>query len=192
MHQKTIQSDDALLTTWEVAAPLRIKEPRIDDLIVRNARPFRRVRDKLLCPRLEIDQWSKRGGRAAGDGGDRVPVLAASRCGRATIRCSSGCCGNGGPEPRHSLTVRSTAWNGRPRGECIAAGLHIPDGSCLDHGFLQCRRAWVRAHRPPHCTLPTCRAIRLMPVGSCCRSRRRRVITAASGSIATAMSKELA
>lgn len=122
--------DDTFLTTRELAALLRIKERRIYDLVARNALPVRRVTGKLLFPRSEIDQWMRRRGSIP-DQPATAGILSAPL--RPLVVA-------GGHDPLLEWVLRESrsgiaafldgALDGlerAARGECIAAGLHIPD-----------------------------------------------------------------
>src|SRR5664279_2266361 len=118
------------LTTRELAAMLRVKERKVYELAAEGALPVRRVTGKLLFPRAEIEEWIVTNGGAAKTGrGDAAPapilplVIA------------------GGHDPLLEWALRESrsgiagffdgALDGLQRaraGDCIAAGLHIPEG----------------------------------------------------------------
>jgi putative molybdopterin biosynthesis protein len=117
------------LTTRELAALLRVKERKVYDLAADGALPVRRVTGKLLFPRAEIEDWlaTKSAGaaaRAEGAGAAaRRPLVVA-----------------GGHDPLLEWALRESrsgvavfldgALDGLARaaaGDCIAAGLHIPE-----------------------------------------------------------------
>jgi putative molybdopterin biosynthesis protein len=115
------------LTTRELAALLRVKERKVYDLAADGALPVRRVTGKLLFPRAEIEDWlaTKSAGAAARAEGAaaRRPLVVA-----------------GGHDPLLEWALRESrsgvavfldgALDGLERaaaGDCIAAGLHIPE-----------------------------------------------------------------
>jgi excisionase family DNA binding protein len=114
------------LTTRELAALLRVKERKVYDLAAEGALPVRRVTGKLLFPREEIEDWlaAKRSGAARAEAATiRRPLVVA-----------------GGHDPLLEWALRESrsgvaafldgALDGLERaaaGDCIAAGLHIPE-----------------------------------------------------------------
>jgi len=119
------------LTTRELAVLLRVKERKVYELAAAGTLPVRRVTGKLLFPREEIETWlgtrsgetpvvasvnGKEGGRPAVVVGSHDPLLEwALRESRSGI-----------------ATFLDGALDGLDRaaaGECVAAGLHIPEGS---------------------------------------------------------------
>jgi excisionase family DNA binding protein len=120
------------LTTRELASLLRVKERKVYDLVATGVLPVRRVTGKLLFPRDEIDVWlgaqSPHGGaNGVADGAPLVhggpPLVFA-----------------GGHDPLLEWALRESrsgiaafldgaidGLNRAAAGECIAAGLHIPE-----------------------------------------------------------------
>jgi len=116
------------LTTRELAAMLRVKERKVYELAAEGALPVRRVTGKLLFPRDEIEEWITNGGSAKAGRSEPAltPVL-------PTIVA-------GGHDPLLEWALRESrsgiaafldgALDGLDRavrGDCIAAGLHIPE-----------------------------------------------------------------
>jgi putative molybdopterin biosynthesis protein len=117
------------LTTRELAALLRVKERKVYDLAGEGALPVRRVTGKLLFPRAEIEEWIAGAGQTVPKGStsgaparERPLVVA------------------GGHDPLLEWALRESrsgvaafldgALDGLERaaqGDCIAAGLHIPE-----------------------------------------------------------------
>jgi excisionase family DNA binding protein len=142
------------LTTREVAELIRVKERKVYDLVAKGEIPVRRLTGKLLFSRAEIDAWMTRGvvdGRGSGpvasvrgpvvEGGTRPSVFA------------------GGHDPLLEWALRQSgsgiaafldgALDGLERaaaGECVAAGLHIPEGDGWNVGRVRERfghEPWV-------------------------------------------------
>ncbi len=135
-------------TTRELAALLRVKERKVYDLVAKETLPFRRVTGKLLFPRDEIAQWLQVNG-VADDArgaprpseGQRPPVAA------------------GGHDPLLEWALRESrsgiagffdgALDGLQRaraGGCVAAGLHIPEGTEWNVATVEARftgEPWV-------------------------------------------------
>jgi len=118
------------LTTRELADLLRVKERKIYDLVAKGALPVRRVTGKLLFPRAEIATWM--GTAAARPDEARVEAGAPDRQLPLVM--------TGGHDPLLEWSLRASgsgiaafldgALDGLRRaevGECIAAGLHIPE-----------------------------------------------------------------
>jgi putative molybdopterin biosynthesis protein len=117
------------LTTRELAAMLRVKERKVYELAAEGALPVRRVTGKLLFPRVEIEEWIVTNGGATKPGRSErasVPVLPVVIA--------------GGHDPLLEWALRESrsgiaafldgALDGLQRavgGDCIAAGLHIPE-----------------------------------------------------------------
>ncbi len=117
------------LTTREVAALLRVKERKVYDLVATGAIPFRKVTGKLLFPEDEVAAWiaSTQAGPetvAKAPSGDRTDLPAVMA---------------GGHDPLLEWALRRSrsgiaafldgALDGLARarrGECMAAGLHLP------------------------------------------------------------------
>ncbi len=117
------------LTTRELAAMLRVKERKVYELAAEGALPVRRVTGKLLFPRAEIEEWlvSHRGASKTSRS-DAAPV--------PTMPLVIA----GGHDPLLEWALRESrsgiaafldgAIDGLGRaakGDCIAAGLHIPE-----------------------------------------------------------------
>jgi excisionase family DNA binding protein len=117
------------LTTRELAAMLRIKERKVYELAAEGALPVHRVTGKLLFPRVEIEEWIvtnggiTKPGRSTRASAPMQPLVIA-----------------GGHDPLLEWALRESrsgiaafldgALDGMRRaadGECIAAGLHIPE-----------------------------------------------------------------
>ncbi|MDQ0506376.1 helix-turn-helix transcriptional regulator [Xanthobacter agilis] len=118
------------LTTRELATLLRVKERKVYDLVSSGTLPFRKVTGKLLFPRKEIETWLGAETEGANDE-EAPPQLEAPR---ALVMA-------GGHDPLLEWALRESrsgiaaffdgALDGLNRaaaGDCIAAGLHIPDG----------------------------------------------------------------
>jgi len=117
------------LTTRELAAMLRVKERKVYELAAEGALPVRRITGKLLFPRVEIEEW------IIANGGQAKPARserAASPNPPAVIA--------GGHDPLLEWALRESRSGiaafldgsldglGRAaKGDCIAAGLHIPE-----------------------------------------------------------------
>lgn len=126
------------LTTRELAALLRVRERKVYDLVAAGSVPVRRVTGKLLFPRREIESWIGGGTapravtEAAADHGLYPPVMV------------------GGHDPLLEWALRESrsgiacfldgALDGlerAERGECIAVGLHVPDGEGWNTGVVE-------------------------------------------------------
>lgn len=121
-------SETEFLTTRELAAMLRVKERKVYELASDGALPVRRVTGKLLFPRAEIEEWIITNGGLIQPGRNAVspqhqPAVIA-----------------GGHDPLLEWALRDSrsgiaafldgALDGLERaakGDCIAAGLHIPE-----------------------------------------------------------------
>jgi len=119
-------------TTHELAALLRVKERKVYDLVAKETLPFRRVTGKLLFPRDEIAQWL----RVNGVAGDAQVAPGAPRSSEAQRPLVAA----GGHDPLLEWALRESrsgiagffagTLDGLQRaqaGDCIAAGLHIPE-----------------------------------------------------------------
>ncbi|PWB80026.1 MAG: DNA-binding protein [Methylocystaceae bacterium] len=117
------------LTTRELAALLRVKERKVYDLAAEGALPVRRVTGKLLFPREEIENWLA----ANGAGEKAARVESRPTAARPLVIA-------GGHDPLLEWALRESrsgiaafldgALDGLERaaaGDCIAAGLHIPE-----------------------------------------------------------------
>jgi excisionase family DNA binding protein len=111
------------MTTREVAQLLRVQQRQVYDLAAKGQLPVRKVTGKLLFPRAEIEAQLKAGAIEAPISPTRPLVFA------------------GGHDPLLEWALRESrsgiaafldgALDGLDRaaaGECIAAGLHIPEG----------------------------------------------------------------
>ena len=120
------------LTTHELASLLRVKERKIYDLVAAGALPVRRVTGKLLFPRDEIDVWlgAQSPRRGANVGVDAAP---SAQGGPPLVFA-------GGHDPLLEWALRESrsgiaafldgaidGLNRAAAGECVAAGLHIPE-----------------------------------------------------------------
>jgi excisionase family DNA binding protein len=120
------------LTTRELASILRVKERKIYNLVATGALPVRRVTGKLLFPRDEIDVWLGAQSRRMGADGaaDRAP----------TVHSDPPLVLAGGHDPLLEWALRESrsgiaafldgaidGLNRAASGDCIAAGLHIPE-----------------------------------------------------------------
>ncbi len=117
-------------TTSELAALLRVKQRKIYDMAAQGALPMRKVTGKLLFPREEISAWLGRKTPVADAPAREKPAIAA-----------------GGHDPLLEWALRESqsglagffdgALDGlarAERGDCIMAGLHIPDGAGWNAG----------------------------------------------------------
>ena len=120
-------------TTHELAALLRVKERKVYDLVAKETLPFRRVTGKLLFPRDEIAQWLQATASPATRG--------ARRGRRRRSEAQRPLVAAGGHDPLLEWALRESrsgiagffdgALDGLQRaqaGDCVAAGLHIPEG----------------------------------------------------------------
>ncbi|MFG1418206.1 helix-turn-helix transcriptional regulator [Xanthobacter sp. V0B-10] len=118
------------LTTRELASLLRVKERKVYDLVAAGTLPFRKVTGKLLFPRKEIEVWLGAETAAA----ESEAVVSAADVPRPLVFA-------GGHDPLLEWALRESrsgiaaffdgTLDGVERaaaGDCIAAGLHIPDG----------------------------------------------------------------
>jgi putative molybdopterin biosynthesis protein len=114
------------LTTRELAAMLRVKERKVYELASEGVLPVRRVTGKLLFPRAEIEEW------IVANGGTKPGRSAPAPALPQVIA--------GGHDPLLEWALRESrsgiaafldgALDGLARltnGDCIAAGLHIPE-----------------------------------------------------------------
>ena len=138
-------------TTHELAALLRVKERKVYDLVAKDMIPFRRVTGKLLFPRDEIAQWLQVNGVA--NGAQAAPKLQPSFEGRRLLVAA------GGHDLLLEWALRASgsgiagffdgALDGLDRaqaGDCIAAGLHIPEGGEWNVAAVEARftdEPWV-------------------------------------------------
>ncbi len=118
------------LTTRELAALLRVKERKVYELVAAGSLPVRRVTGKLLFPREEIETWL---GARTGDTTAGYTVAGADAARPMVVA--------GGHDLLLEWALRESrsgvaafldgALDGLHRaaaGECVAAGLHIPEG----------------------------------------------------------------
>lgn len=160
------------LTTRELAALLRVKERKVYDLVAAGTLPVRRVTGKLLFPRREIESWIE--GSADAPAGEEPPAPGEAQQLPLILA--------GGHDPllewalRESRSGIATFLDGAldgldraERGECIAAGLHVPEPDGWNVGVVESRfvrEPWVLLEwarrvrglvyrpdlpRPPHC-----------------------------------------
>jgi putative molybdopterin biosynthesis protein len=138
-------------TTHELAALLRVKERKVYDLVAKETLPFRRVTGKLLFPRDEIAQWLRGDGVANGAEASSRP--------RPRADTQRPLVAVGGLDPLLEWALRESrsgiagffdgALDGLERarvGDCIAAGLHIPEGGEWNVAAVEARFAgepWV-------------------------------------------------
>lgn len=126
------------LTTRELAALLRIKERKVYDMVAKGELPVRRVTGKLLFPRREIETWI-----GAAEVPDRLAHAPAGLTGSPPLVMA------GGHDPLLEWALRESrsgiaafldgALDGLERadaGECIAAGLHIPENDDWNVGTV--------------------------------------------------------
>lgn len=125
------------LTTRELAALLRVRERKVYDLVATGSLPVRRVTGKLLFPRQEIQNW------IAGSA-DPAPAHAAAPAAPHAVAAdhpAPPAVMTGGHDPLLEWALRESrsgiaclmdgALDGLDRagrGECIAVGLHVPEG----------------------------------------------------------------
>ena len=144
------------LTTRELAALLRVRERKVYDLVATGSLPVRRVTGKLLFPRREIQDW------IAGSA-ESAPVHAAAPDGAYHSAPSDHhappAVMTGGHDPLLEWALRESrsgiaclmdgALDGldrADRGECIAVGLHVPEGDDWNAGVVEerfGRAPWV-------------------------------------------------
>ncbi|MDR3514684.1 MAG: helix-turn-helix transcriptional regulator [Azospirillaceae bacterium] len=128
------------LTTRELAALLRVKERKVYDLVAAGSLPVRRVTGKLLFPRDEIEIWLGSRIEDAAAVPNAAPSLAGSDTPRPMVV-------SGGHDLLLEWVLRESrsgiaafldgALDGLDRaakGECVAAGLHIPEGDGWPEG----------------------------------------------------------
>jgi excisionase family DNA binding protein len=114
------------LTTRELAAMLRVKERKVYELAAEGALPVRRVTGKLLFPRVEIEEW--------------IVANGGTKPGRSALAPALPQVIAGGHDPLLEWALRESrsgiaafldgALDGLARlasGDCLAAGLHIPE-----------------------------------------------------------------
>lgn len=124
-------------TTRELAALLRVKERKVYDLVAEGALPVRRRTGKLLFPREEIAQWLEMDAKSETPASrPRSESLGADRHGEERPLIAAG-----GHDLLLDWALRESgsgiagffdgALDGVERaeaGECIIAGLHMPEG----------------------------------------------------------------
>lgn len=125
------------LTTRELAALLRVRERKVYDLVANGSLPVRRVTGKLLFPRREIQDW------IAGSA-DPAPSPAAAPAAPHAVAVdhpAPPAVMTGGHDPLLEWALLESrsgiarlmdgALDGldrAERGECMAVGLHVPEG----------------------------------------------------------------
>ncbi|MEP9354332.1 helix-turn-helix transcriptional regulator [Xanthobacter sp. KR7-65] len=135
------------LTTRELAALLRVRERKVYDLVASGSLPVRRVTGKLLFPRSEIERWI--GGSARARAAD---MIGAAELAPPLVVA-------GGHDPLLEWALRESrsgiacfldgALDGldrAERGECVAVGLHVPDGDGWNTSVVEARfgrEPWV-------------------------------------------------
>lgn len=136
------------LTTRELATLLRVKERKVYDLVAAGTLPFRKVTGKLLFPRKDIESWL---GADTRENEPEEPT-AAQDAPRPLVFA-------GGHDPLLEWALRESrsgiaaffdgALDGLDRaaaGDCIGAGLHIPDGDSWNVSVVEERfgqEPWV-------------------------------------------------
>lgn len=136
------------LTTRELATLLRVRERKVYDLVAAGTLPFRKVTGKLLFPRKEIETWlgAETNSRTVEEHGASTEVP------RPLVLA-------GGHDPLLEWALRESrsgiaaffdgTLDGMERaatGDCIAAGLHIPDGEDWNISMVEARfgqEPWV-------------------------------------------------
>ncbi len=123
---------DALMTTAEVAALLRVKERKIYELVSENQIPHTKVTGKLLFPKALVRNWIKSGTSAGGARShvDRPLVAAGSHDPLLEWALAESGCGVG---PMFDGSLDGFARF--RRGEALFAGIHVPDPAGTAHNF---------------------------------------------------------
>jgi len=123
---------DALMTTAEVAALLRVKERKIYELVSENQIPHTKVTGKLLFPKALVRDWIKSGTSTAGARShvDRPLVAAGSHDPLLEWALAESGCGIG---PMFDGSLDGFARF--RRGEALFAGMHVPDPTGTEHNF---------------------------------------------------------
>lgn len=123
---------DALMTTAEVAALLRVKERKIYELVSENQIPHTKVTGKLLFPQALIQDWIKSGTSTGSAPSQLARPLVAAGSHDPLLEwalAESGC----GIGPMFDGSLDGFARF--VRGEAILAGMHVPDPSGTVHNF---------------------------------------------------------
>ena len=120
------------LTTRELAALLRVRERKVYDLVATGSLPVRRVTGKLLFPRREIHDWIA---------GSAEPAPSPAAASAPFEPSAPPPVMTGGHDPLLEWALRESrsgiaclmdgALDGldrAARGECVAVGLHVPEG----------------------------------------------------------------
>ena len=123
---------DALMTTAEVAALLRVKERKIYELVSEDQIPHTKVTGKLLFPKALVRDWIKSGTSTAGARShiDRPLVAAGSHDPLLEWALAESGCGIG---PMFDGSLDGFARF--RRGEALFAGIHVPDPTGTTHNF---------------------------------------------------------
>ena len=123
---------DALMTTAEVAALLRVKERKIYELVSENQIPHTKVTGKLLFPKALVRDWIRSGTSTAGARSyiERPLVAAGSHDPLLEWALAESGCGIG---PMFDGSLDGFARF--RRGEALFAGVHVPDATGTAHNF---------------------------------------------------------
>lgn len=133
------------LTTRELAALLRVRERKVYDLVATGSLPVRRVTGKLLFPRQEVQNWIAGSGDPAPAQTPGPEAVPAEHPAPPPVM-------TGGHDPLLEWALRESrsgiaclmdgALDGLDRagrGECIAVGLHVPDGNDWNRAMVAAR-----------------------------------------------------
>lgn len=128
------------LTTRELAALLRVRERKVYDLVANGSLPVRRVTGKLLFPRREIHDWIA-GSADPAPSPAAAPILVPALAPAPFEAPAPPAVMTGGHDPLLEWALRESrsgiaclmdgALDGLDRagrGECMAVGLHVPEG----------------------------------------------------------------
>ena len=129
------------LTTRELAALLRVRERKVYDLVATGSLPVRRVTGKLLFPRREIHDWIA---------GSAEPAPSPAPAPAPFEPAAPPAVMTGGHDPLLEWALRESrsgiaclmdgALDGldrAARGECVAVGLHVPEGDGWNAAVVQ-------------------------------------------------------
>jgi putative molybdopterin biosynthesis protein len=135
------QAPEALLTTDEVAALLRVHPKHVYRLLKRGI-PARRAGGKWLFPREEVLRWAEQGSSRApapGPGGVRPAPLLAANGDLAVETLLAQHAAAGHPLMGFVLADRSHALEWLKQGQVLAAGWHghLPEGFALPGGLAR-------------------------------------------------------
>ncbi len=132
------------LTTRELAALLRVRERKVYDLVATGSLPVRRVTGKLLFPRREIHEWITGSADLAYAAAPAAPHAVPLDHHPPPVVMT------GGHDPLLEWALRESrsgiaclmdgALDGLDRagrGECIAVGLHVPEGDGWNAGVVE-------------------------------------------------------